>query len=502
MENFNIVSFLEAAYRRKWLVMAPAVLGTIIAALVAWLMPSYYSSTTLILVEQQQVPSSYVTPTDVTPFNQRLNTIRQQILSRPNLERIINEFNLYRTNDGLLERGAAKLGIDIGRPLSRESALNRLVSSLEIRLVGERRAEDAFSISYSGTDPYTTMQVTSALASMFINENLKRREMYAEGTSEFLSDELARAKSDLEAQERAVRDFKERYMGGLPEQLDANLRTLDRLQLELQAVRLEIKSGEDRKVQLEAQLSSLVGGTSGAQVNPLAAEMESLQRELTQLLSQYNENYPDVIIIRNRLKELGTLFASNRTGAAEDQAAQLPGPEIRNPEAYSNLMTFESQLRSLKMRERELNENIRALEKRVEETPANEQKFTDLNRNYQISFANYQNLLEKSLNARLAENLEKRQKGERFRIIDPANLPEWPYKPKRSIITLAGAVAGAGLGFGIIFLLEYMSPAFRKPDEFEGLLEFQVLASIPAFQPEPSEEKGKFGRITGGRRSR
>lgn len=498
MENFNAISFLEAAYRRKWLVIAPAALGTAIAAIVAWLMPSYYLSTTLILVEQQQVPTSYVTPTDVTPFNQRLNTIRQQILSRPNLERIINEFSLYQTSGGLLERAASKAGIDMSRPLSRESALNRLVSSLEIRLVGERRAEDAFSISYSGTDPYTTMQVTSALASMFINENLKRREMYAEGTSEFLSDELARAKSELEAQERAVRDFKERYMGGLPEQLDANLRTLDRLQLDLQAVRLEIKGAEDRKVQLETQLNSPVGAVSGPQVNPLVVEMESLQRELTQLLSQYNENYPDVIIVRNRLKELGSLLASNRTGAPETTSAVLPGPEIRNPEAYNNLVSVESQLRSLRTRERELNENIRALEKRVEDTPANEQRYTDLNRNYQISFANYQNLLEKSLNARLAENLEKRQKGERFRIIDPANLPEGPYKPKRGLIALAGTVIGAGLGFGVIFLLEFTSPAFRKPEEFEGLLDFQVIASIPAFEPDPHAKKGRFGRVSGG----
>lgn len=500
MEKFNLISFLEAAYRRKWLVIALASLGTVVAALAAWLMPSYYLSKTLILVEQQQVSTSYVTPTDVTPFNQRLNTIRQQILSRPNLERIISEFGLYQTNDGLVERAAAKLGFDMARPISRENALFRLASSIEVNLLGERRAEDAFSISYSGTDPYTTMQVTSALASMFINENLKRREMYAEGTSEFLADELARAKSELEAQERAVREFKEKYMGGLPQQLEANLRTLDRLQLDLQAVRIEIKSAEDRKVQLETQFNSTVGAVSGPHVNPLVVEMEGLQRELTQLLSQYNENYPDVIIIRNRLKELGNLLASNRTGAAESQAVELPGPEIRNPDAYNNLVSVESQLRSLRTRERELNENIRALERRVEETPANEQRFTDLNRNYQISFTNYQNLLEKSLNARLAENLEKRQKGERFRIIDPANLPEGPYKPKRSLVTFAGTAMGVALGFGIIFLLEHMSPVFRKPEEFEGLLEFQVLASIPAFQPEPNAGKGRSAKATGGRR--
>lgn len=488
MEGFNLISFLEAALKRKWLILGLTVLCTAIAAVVAVLLPSHYKSSTLILVEQQQVPTSYVTPTDTTPFNQKLNTIRQQILSRPNLEKIIEKFDLYSKGD---------------KKPAKEEAISKLVSNIEIKLVGERRAEDAFNISFSGTDPYTTMQVTSTLASMFIDENLKRREQYAEGTTGFLSDELEQAKSELEKQEQSVRAFKERYMGGLPQQLEANLRTLDRLQLELQSVKLDQKGAEDRKAQLEAQLSQSGSlPVPGAPVNPLVAELEAKQRDLAELLSMYNENYPDVVITRRRIEELRGLLTSTKAGAGASQPNGVISPQVRNPEAYNNLLATDSQIKALKLRETEIRKQINVLERRVDSTPANEQKFADLNRDYQISLNNYQSLLEKRLNARLAENLEKRQKGERFRIIDPANLPEKPYKPNRPVVVLAGAGIGAGIGLGIIFLLEFMNPAFKRPEDFEGVLDMDILAMVPAFDSLPGEEsqKGQFlKKVTKGR---
>lgn len=490
MEGFNFLSFLEAAYKRKWYFVVPVVLCTAAAAVVAVLLPSHYKSSTMILVEQQQVPASYVTPTDTTPFNQKLNTIRQQILSRPNLEKIIENFDLYSAGSG--------------KKSAKEDALAQLVSNIEIRLVGERRAEDAFSISFSGTDPYTTMQVTSTLGSMFIEENLKRREQYAEGTTGFLSDELDQAKSELEKQEQAVRAFKERYMGGLPQQLEANLRTLDRLQLELQSVKLEMKGTEDRKALLEAQLSQAgaLPAAPGAPANPLVAELESRQRELAGLLSEYNENYPDVVITRRRIEELRQLLTSPSPGAQPSQSNAAISAQIRNPEAYNNLLAVESQMKSLKMREADIRRQINLLERRVDDTPANEQRFADLNRDYQISLNNYQSLLEKRLNARLAENLEKRQKGERFRIIDPANLPERPYKPNRPMVVSAGAGIGAGIGFGLVFLLEFINPAFKKPEDFEGVFEMELLATVPAFNSLPDESQRKesfFKKVTKGK---
>ena len=486
----DINNYLETVWRRKWLFKLPAVLFSMVSVYVAYELPSFYRSTTVILVEQQQIPEAYVTPTDRTPFGRRLQTIRQQILSKPRLEKIINDLNLYRGGrDRLSTRIKKALGIQKASATpSREAIIEGMTKDIEINVIGGQRG-DAFSISYVGTDPYTVMQVSSTLASLFIEENLKVREQYAEGTSEFLANELENAKKVLEAQEIAVRSFKEKFMGGLPQQLETNLRALDRLQLDIQNVRSDIKSAEDRKILLEAQLSQLsydaTGGGTGVFVDPLAAELSRLQYDLSTLLANYKETYPDVITARRRINEIKAQMSKpgEKASSEDNQPNELAAssPDVLNPVAYNNLVTVKSQLASLKLREADILKQMAFFEKRVEDTPAIEQKFADLRRDYDISLSNYQTLLGKKLQAKLSENLEKRQKGERFTVVDPANLPERPFKPNRPVVALMGPFFGMGMGVGIVLLIEFLNPAFRKPEDFEDIIKLRVLSTIPEF---------------------
>ncbi len=495
-------NYIELMLRRKWIIIVPVVVFTALGAVIAIIVPSYYRSTTIILVEKQQIPETYVTPTDRTPFSQKLNTLRQQIMSRQNLEKIIEEFHLYQNanSTNLVFAFLNRLGIKAGSSEPSKEALIELMSAdVESKVIGDRGSGDAFSISFSGTDPFVTMQVTNKLASLFIEENLKAREQYAEGTSDFLSNELANAKKELESQERAVRSFKEKYMGSLPEQLDANLRTLDRLQVQLQAATAELKNTEDRNMLLESQLaqagsvpSAAIGPNTPA-VNPLVLELRRLQGELSGLLSVYKDNYPDVILAKKRINEIKEQLAKTKPAEDKEQPKELQEPtlEERNPEIYNSLLVTKSQIKTLQERIANIRQQIKIFEKRVEEAPANEQKFADLRRDYDISLGNYQALLAKKLSAKLAENLEKRQKGERFTVLDSANLPEKPFKPKRPVIVLMGTAAGAGVGLGIVLLLEFLNPAFRKPEDFEGVLQIKVLSTIPEFSMTPSADSKK-----------
>lgn len=473
----NVIYYLEVFYRSKWKIIIPAVACTAIAAVIAVGMPSKYRSTTLILVEQQQVPEAYVTPTDKTPFAQRLNTIKQQIMSRTNLERIINDFNLYRGSEGgLVSRISNKLGRTQAAP-GKEASYERMSNDIDVKVLGDRRSEDAFSISYTGTNPYVTMQVTNALASLFIEQSLKTREQYAEGTSDFLSNELDNAKKELEGLEKAVKEFKERNMGRLPQQLEANLRTLDRFQMELQTTAIELRNAEERRAVLETQTNQTGADGAGVVLAP-EAELDRLQNELARLLSMYKDSYPDVVITRKRIAELKELMARSKK---EVHKADESDAAARNPQAYNAVAIANSQITALKQRMSDLKKQIAVYEKRVEETPSMEQRFTNLRRDYDISLKNYQDLLTKKLSARLAENLEKRQKGERFKVLDSANLPESPIKPNRPFIVLFGFLVGLGAGCGLVYTLEFLSPSFRNKEEIEAALGAPVLAVIPIF---------------------
>jgi polysaccharide chain length determinant protein (PEP-CTERM system associated) len=447
-------------------------------------------------------------------------------MSRAKLKQIINDFNLYKNEEEeeksrwsinkLMKtvRGFVSKTPTTTIPeetILKEEGVERMREDIEISIIEDiiggnrdkRRGDDVFSnvfsISYIGKDPYVTMEVTNTLASLFIEENLKVREQSAEGTSEFLISELGTAKKEIEKQERALKFFKKKHMGSLPGQLDANLRTLDRLQLELQTINSTLMNAEDRKAYLEEQLEPVAFIESdtddfGISVIPRTTdpltELERLEYELTELLSMYKETYPDVVITRNRIKEIKKQLAAKSldTKAANDdqkgnKEPELSGnvdPRFLNPEAYAELVDVKSKIKTLTIQENEVRRQIKEYEKRVEASPANEQMLLGLQRNYNISLNNYQRLMENKLNASLVENLEKRQKGEKFKVIDPAILPEIPFKPKKKFIALIGTLAGTGVGVGLVFLFEFLYPAFRRPEDFEGIA-LPVLATIPEF---------------------
>lgn len=491
---------------RKWLLIIPVILGTFVGLGVSLKLPERYSSTTLIVVEEQQIPEEYVTPTDRTPFSQRLNVISQQILSRTRLEQIIREFSLYENQGpGVVAKTAAFIKGDHEQLPTKDEVIEQMRQDIQFTVMGEtnnRKSSNtggnAFTITYIGDDPHTTMQVTNTLASLFIEENLKAREQYAEGTSEFLGNELDRSQQELEQLERQLKGFKEAHMGSLPEQLESNLRTLDRLQLDLQNVSGTIKNNEDRRLVLEDQLKFTPSGSPVIN-STIAGELERASAELNHLLSMYRESYPDVIIAKKRIAELGRQLEESMKRDKEAGKKAKPS-EVMNP-AYGELMSVKSQLTTLKQREADIRRQIRDYEKRVEITPASEQQQADLSRDYKIALENYQALLAKKMSARMAENLEKKQKGARFRIIDPANLPQGPDQPDKLMITGFGALGGGALGTGLVFLFEFITPAFRKPEDFDGVLDSPVLASIPLFQLNQNKPEAKFRVIKGRKKS-
>ncbi len=484
----QIQTYRKVVWRWKWYLVVPTVLAVAVTVPVVMSLPPVYQSTTLIMIEPQKVPAEFVKPTITVPVEERLKTISQQVLSRTRLERIIDEFKLYQDESGPESPqwlsavfswfGVRPRELDDAKPLKLD-LVERMRKNTTIGVTGG----NSFSISYSGADPVQVRDVTNKLASLFIEENLKVREEQAEGTAEFLESELERVKTKLEEQENEVRAFKQRYMGELPGQLDANLRTLDRLQNEKNSLDEQMRSAQERYDalrQLELLEVDPLSG-KGAPTGPLEMRLQTLKNRYNELLRKYKDDYPDVVSVK---KEITQLEAEAEAKRSSDQAGNQH-EETDQTEALSPRDEMAPVIAGIKDRRNEVVKQIRLYQERVDNTFLREQQLTMILRDYENINKGYQGLLEKRQNARIAESLERRQKGEIFRVLDPADLPERPYKPNRLKLIAIGCLFGLGLGMGLAFLREQLDGSIQDESELIRTTRLPVLGVIPFIAAKP-----------------
>lgn len=454
-------------------------------------LPESYRSSTLILVESQKIPENYVQAIIGPTIEERLNSLQQQLMSRTVLTQMIQEFGLYP--DDVRQNGVDRV-------------LDRLRKDIRVTTMtasATRGGIDAFAISYAHENPMIAMKVTAKLASHFIEENLKVREQLVEGASEFLEQELSLAKDRLEGQERAISQFKTKYMGELPEQVETNLSALDRLQLQQGTTHEALQKVSDRLTLMDRMIKEYespnlsagpVQNPGGAvMVDPLVLRLKELEKNLTTLSAEYKDSYPDIAFHKQEIQSLKAQLKDKKDKKEkvgekdESEKSSVSTKDSKPTDLYLRELLRqrdEARLEIASLRDRlvRIKEQVKEYELRIEKVPMREQELMILVRDYNNLKENYRTILDKKLNARLAENLEKRQKGEQFRIIDPANLPGKPEKPDRLFIMLVSLALGCGLGAGSAITLESWNPVFRRSDDVESLLQLKVLASIPSFK--------------------
>ncbi len=500
---FNIHDYKEIFLRRVWFFIIPFVVVIAGTGLYVYMVPKEYRATTLILVTPQKVPADFVRPTVTSRIEERLQSIGQEIMSRTRLEQIIKEFNLYPE-----EVKSSKM----------EGIVAVMQKNIEVQIKG--REGGYFTISYIGKDPQIVTQITNKLASLFIEENLSLREQQAQGTSEFLSIELKATKVKLEEQERIVTDFKRRFLGELPEQRDANLRVLDGLQAQYQRLGDSMRTAQERKLMLEKQLAEMQAliaeentaeeeseEEQASQPLPQEIKLAQLKNNLEDLQMKYTGKHPDLLIIKKKIAELGkeveqakltreeekrreaqqALTSPNkmtRPGAAKGKKKEKSGAKSlrfdpRLKDVNDRFLANNKEIERLKGEETKVKAQIARYQDRVEESFKREQDMSILTRDYQNTREAYSTLLKKSQEAQQAENLERRQKGEQFKIIDPARVPEMPYRPDIPKALLIGLFLAFACGGAAAFFREQMDRSFRDAEDLHVTFGFKVLANIP-----------------------
>lgn len=471
IEAFKIAHYINLVIRCRWFIIIPFCIAMIVGIHLAFTLPRIYKAETLILVESQRVPTDFVRSLVSTDINSRISTISQQVLSRTNLEKIINDFKLYS------EPGYEKMYL--------EDKVENTKKRISVDVTRARRGADAFSISFKGKNPEKVMRVTNTLATFFINENLKVREAQAIGTSNFLDDQLDGMRKRLMQVEEALRVYRKEHMGELPDQLQTNLRILDRLQEQLNDRAESLRNAKNRLVDFEIQ-QPLVRNLPGPAIQDQGdtdnvATLEELKEQLSRLEIRYTERHPDIVKLRKMIKEFELKIEREKAITAEILSETESSEKDLgvDEEEMGPIRETKREIRMLLTDSSKIKDQIKFYEERVENTPKREQELLSLNRDYRNIQASYSSLLNRKLEAEIAVNMERKQKGEQFRILDSARLPEKPIEPDMKKLFVLIVAAGLGIGGGIVFLLDFFNTAFWRPEDVESYLGLSVLAAVP-----------------------
>jgi polysaccharide chain length determinant protein (PEP-CTERM system associated) len=480
-KKYAAEDILGIARRRGWLVLIPFVVGAVGTAVWSKQLPNRYRSETLIMLTPQRIPDSYVKTTVTTRIEDRLNTLSDQILSRSRLERIIVDLDLYAK-----ER----------TQLAMEDVVQRMRNDIgPIRVEGK----ESFRVQYVSGDAAVAQKVTERLASLFIEENLRDRENVAADTNRFLDSQLDDAKRRLIEQEKRLEEYRRRYSGQLPSQLQANLQAIQGADAQRQALAQSMDRERERRIQLERQLAELQtpeptivqapAAASGVSPENLSGgsitqQLEAARTALRLLQLRNTPDHPDVRIMERRIADLeqkqkaeaeaGATANADRPVTAADLLRQR---RIRDLEGQ--IAAVDRQLKEYDDQNKRLTSVVTDYQAKIDALPTRESELVELTRDYATLQNSYQSLLAKREESKIAVNLERRNIGEQFRILDPARVPERPFTPNRRSLTLTGAGIGLAVGLLLVGLLEYRDTSFRNDDDVIRALSLPVIAVIP-----------------------
>lgn len=488
----GIEEYWSIVRRHRWLILLSIFVCWATVWVIGWLLPATYQSEALILVEQQQVTSELVPPNVSVSLQDQLQSMTQQILSRTQLQGIIDRYHLYSNHSGLLSIFESSDPVD---------QMRKDISVTPVEVPGRNGDLTAFKIDYTGPTPALAQQVNSDLTSAFLDQNLKSQQELSQNTTSFFDRQLADARAKLEEQGAKVRAFKAQHVGELPDQLESNVQILGGVQNQLAETQRALDRAQQQKLYLESivqQYQSVqtdLGNGDSAETPPaLDKELKNLRMQLAAARSQYTDNYPDVIALNDQIAKTeklkkqieGEIAANQKAGkTSQDSATSMAGADFQNG-APTPMMQIESQLKANQLEIKGYEKQEKTLEGRVAEyqarlnmMPATEQALADVSRGFNESQKNYDSLLAKQSQSQLATSLENQQQGQGFRLLDPARLPDKPASPNHILLSVGGLILGIAVGVGLTALFELTDARVRNEEDLEGLVAARVLVGIP-----------------------
>jgi len=447
----------------------------LLAVFVAAVLPNYYESQTVLLIEPQSVSQNLVDAgAPETDVNNRLHLIQMQILSRGRLSKVIDELDVYP---------------DLADEMTREELIEHMRSQINVapllpELESEARAQagvragdiaiNTFVLSFEHRLPQKAADVANRLSRDFIDEHIKERVQVSGDTSEFIDAELAGLTTRIAAVETRIKDVKAANAGHLPEEFDANQRLYERATMALRDAQRELSiANSDEAFYRQQSLSGFGDGgiITSAVITP-SRRLDILQVEIAEYLSRgFTEKHPDVIAARGemaRLKEeVDTANADDTTLTAGQQSAK----------AEENRAALRAQ--SARAEIERLRKELADIESKLASTPAVAELLSALEREHDALLTSYQEYSGKRVEASVAAAMESRQKGERFRVLEAAYPATEPTSPDRVIILVLGVLLAIAFAAGWALLMEMVDESYHDGRTLQDRMGLPVLAAIP-----------------------
>ncbi len=532
--------YISILMRRKKQFIIPAVLIFITSTLLALGLPAVYQSKATILIEQQEIPVDLVRSTVTSYAGERIHVISQKVMTTDNLSKIINQYDLYK--DDRKTTSMSLLVEDM-----REKIHLDMISAdvIDPRSGRAKSATIAFTLSFDNSNPRTSQKVTNELVSLFLNANLERRAKSAIDTAGFLAAESKKLEDKVAKLESDLASFKERNIDNLPELQQLNMQLMNRAESDVKVLDQQIRVLEERKIYLTSELSQIdpnVGSSSaeGGRVLSPKARLRDLQTQMISLSSRYSSTHPDLIKVKKEIaalrKEVGSVdeteelkmqikeLKAQRDNLQNKYSAEHPdvkkidrklanvnealkraekskkkegienGSDIEpdNPiylQFQSQLKAAESEFNSLRALRKKLLAKLQNYEEKLIKSPQVEREYRNLTRDYENAMTKYKEVKAKQLDAELAESLERENKGERFSLIEPPQIPEKPSKPNRLAIFLLGFVLSFAGGVGTVAVAEALSGSIKGVSGLVQVTGVPPLITIPYIEVEAEKDK-------------
>jgi len=456
--------------KRRWLQILAVFITILLAAIsAAILLPPTYQSTGTILIESQQIPDDVVKATVTSYADERIEVIKQRVMTRDNLYRIIQKYNLY----------PKKIDTETTSTLIDNMRASIFVTILNADVQGGGKAAIAFKVGFEYERPEIAHKVANEIVTLFLDENVKARTERATETTEFLTQEVETLRKELEGVENRVATFKQEHSDSLPEHMEMHMTMLQRSESDIKEIDRDYKSTQEELRYLDVELASskanIKTDINGVAVSPIS-ELEKAKAELERSLILYKETHPTIRALKRKVETLEkTVEVKPETKPARaDLASELVIAKVQ-----AQIEAAKVRLASLAQQRKSLEAKVDQLQSQVTQSPQVERGLFTLMRDYENAKSKYEEVKSKQINAKIAENLEQENKAERFSVLEPPFFPDKPTKPNRKKVIALGFLGAIVAALSYALLLESLDRRVRGVDALTNLINMRPLVIIP-----------------------